>query len=186
MPQVDRRDMRKLRVSVERLRGRPLHRHVRDAELRHQLGLRRRASAITSPRTSSSRACTRRPRSATRRSARSCRAASSEPTARSSTTTTSRSATTSCPARCSSAAAGPAVGAVHRSAASAAPSSSTRTSRPSTSASAFASSSTDYAALQLDLRDHIFSLDLLGKSQSTQNLELTTGLSVLLLSELAT
>ena len=36
---------------------------------------------------------------------------------------------------------------------------------------------TDYASLQLDLRDHIFSLDLLGKSQSTQNLELTTGLS---------
>ena len=36
---------------------------------------------------------------------------------------------------------------------------------------------TDHASLQLDLRDHIFSLDLLGKSQSTQNLELTTGLS---------
>jgi len=36
---------------------------------------------------------------------------------------------------------------------------------------------TDYASLQLDLRDHIFSLDLLGKSQSTQNLELTAGLS---------
>ena len=36
---------------------------------------------------------------------------------------------------------------------------------------------TDYASLQLDLRDHIFTLDLLGKSQSTQNLELTTGLS---------
>ena len=36
---------------------------------------------------------------------------------------------------------------------------------------------TDYASLQLDLRDHIFSLDLLGKSRSTQNLELTTGLS---------
>jgi outer membrane beta-barrel protein len=36
---------------------------------------------------------------------------------------------------------------------------------------------TDYASLQLDLRDHIFSLDLLGKNRSTQNLELTTGLS---------
>jgi outer membrane beta-barrel protein len=36
---------------------------------------------------------------------------------------------------------------------------------------------TDYASLQLDLRDHMFSLDLLGKSRSTQNIELTTGLS---------
>jgi outer membrane beta-barrel protein len=36
---------------------------------------------------------------------------------------------------------------------------------------------TDYASLQLDLRDHIFTLDLLGKSSSTQNLELTAGLS---------
>ena len=36
---------------------------------------------------------------------------------------------------------------------------------------------TDYASLQLDLRDHIFSLDLLGKNSTTQNLELTTGLS---------
>jgi outer membrane beta-barrel protein len=35
----------------------------------------------------------------------------------------------------------------------------------------------DWAALQLDLRDHIFSLDLLGKRQSTQNVELTGGLS---------
>jgi outer membrane beta-barrel protein len=35
----------------------------------------------------------------------------------------------------------------------------------------------DHTALQLDLRDHIFSLDLLGKSESTQNLELTGGLS---------
>ena len=32
---------------------------------------------------------------------------------------------------------------------------------------------TDYASLQLDLRDHIFSLDLLGKNNSTQNIELT-------------
>jgi outer membrane beta-barrel protein len=36
---------------------------------------------------------------------------------------------------------------------------------------------TDYASLQLDLRDHIFDLDLLGKNRTTQNLELTTGLS---------
>ena len=35
----------------------------------------------------------------------------------------------------------------------------------------------DWAALQVDLRDHIFSLDLLGKRQNTQNLELTTGLT---------
>jgi outer membrane beta-barrel protein len=36
---------------------------------------------------------------------------------------------------------------------------------------------TDAIALQLDARDHIFSLDLLGKRQSTQNLELTGGLA---------
>ncbi len=36
---------------------------------------------------------------------------------------------------------------------------------------------TDRAALQFDLRDHLYSLDLLGKRQSTQNLELTGGLS---------
>jgi outer membrane beta-barrel protein len=36
----------------------------------------------------------------------------------------------------------------------------------------------DWAALQLDLRDHVFSLDLLGKRQSTQNVELTGGLTV--------
>jgi outer membrane beta-barrel protein len=36
----------------------------------------------------------------------------------------------------------------------------------------------DWVALQLDLRDHVFSLDLLGKRQSTQNVELTGGLSV--------
>lgn len=35
----------------------------------------------------------------------------------------------------------------------------------------------DWVALQLDLRDHIFSLDLLGKRESTQNVELTGGLS---------
>jgi outer membrane beta-barrel protein len=33
------------------------------------------------------------------------------------------------------------------------------------------------AAIQVDLRDHVFSLDLLGRRQSTQNLELTTGFS---------
>jgi len=35
----------------------------------------------------------------------------------------------------------------------------------------------DWAALQLDLRDHVFSIDLLGKRESTQNIELTAGLS---------
>ena len=35
----------------------------------------------------------------------------------------------------------------------------------------------DWAAFQLDLRDHIFSLDLLGTRQNTQNLELTAGLA---------
>ena len=34
---------------------------------------------------------------------------------------------------------------------------------------------TDRAALQFDMRDHVFSLDLLGKRQSTHNLELTGG-----------
>ncbi len=36
---------------------------------------------------------------------------------------------------------------------------------------------TDRAAITVDLRDHIFSLDLLGKRQSTQNVELTAGFS---------
>lgn len=35
----------------------------------------------------------------------------------------------------------------------------------------------DWAAVQVDMRDHIFSLDLLGKRQSTQNLELTGGIT---------
>lgn len=35
----------------------------------------------------------------------------------------------------------------------------------------------DWFSLQLDMRDHIFSLDLLGKRQSTQNLEFTGGLA---------
>jgi len=35
----------------------------------------------------------------------------------------------------------------------------------------------DHAALQVDLRDHTFSLDLLGKRESTQNLELTGGIT---------
>jgi len=35
----------------------------------------------------------------------------------------------------------------------------------------------DRWALQVDMRDHIFSLDLLGKRQNTQNLELTGGLT---------
>lgn len=34
---------------------------------------------------------------------------------------------------------------------------------------------TNRAALQVDMRDHVFSLDLLGKRQSTHNLELTGG-----------
>ena len=33
----------------------------------------------------------------------------------------------------------------------------------------------DWAALQIDMRDHIFELDLLGKRQRTQNLEMTLG-----------
>ncbi len=33
----------------------------------------------------------------------------------------------------------------------------------------------DWASLQVDMRDHIFSLDLLGTRQSTQNLEFTVG-----------
>jgi outer membrane beta-barrel protein len=35
----------------------------------------------------------------------------------------------------------------------------------------------DWAAVQVDMRDHIFTLDLLGKSERTQNLELTAGLT---------
>ena len=35
----------------------------------------------------------------------------------------------------------------------------------------------DRWALQVDMRDHVFSLDLLGKLQTTQNLELTGGLT---------
>lgn len=34
---------------------------------------------------------------------------------------------------------------------------------------------TDNMAVQVDMRDHIFSLDILGKRQSTQNLELSAG-----------
>lgn len=36
----------------------------------------------------------------------------------------------------------------------------------------------DRLSVQVDLRDHLFSLDLLGKRQSTQNLEATLGLSL--------
>jgi outer membrane beta-barrel protein len=35
----------------------------------------------------------------------------------------------------------------------------------------------DWAAIQVDFRDYIYTLDLLGKSKSTQNLELTAGLT---------
>jgi outer membrane beta-barrel protein len=37
---------------------------------------------------------------------------------------------------------------------------------------------TDWFAMQADVRDHVFSLDLLGKRQSTQNIEVTLGLTV--------
>ena len=33
----------------------------------------------------------------------------------------------------------------------------------------------DRFAVQVDVRDHLFSLDLLGRRESTQNLELTFG-----------
>jgi outer membrane beta-barrel protein len=35
----------------------------------------------------------------------------------------------------------------------------------------------DWAALQVDMRDHIFSLDVLGQQRSTQNLEFTGGIT---------
>jgi outer membrane beta-barrel protein len=35
----------------------------------------------------------------------------------------------------------------------------------------------DWAAVQVDMRDHIFSLDLLGERDNTQNLELTAGMT---------
>ena len=35
----------------------------------------------------------------------------------------------------------------------------------------------DWAAIQVDVRDNIFSLDLLGANKTTQNLELTGGLT---------
>ncbi|MEO8154854.1 MAG: outer membrane beta-barrel domain-containing protein [Rhizobacter sp.] len=35
----------------------------------------------------------------------------------------------------------------------------------------------DWAALQLDVRDHMFDLDLLGKRQRTQNIEMTLGVT---------
>ncbi|HUG23551.1 outer membrane beta-barrel domain-containing protein, partial [Piscinibacter sp.] len=35
----------------------------------------------------------------------------------------------------------------------------------------------DWAAVQVDMRDHVFSMDLLGKRESTQNLELTAGVT---------
>ncbi|MBI3368672.1 MAG: outer membrane beta-barrel domain-containing protein [Burkholderiales bacterium] len=36
----------------------------------------------------------------------------------------------------------------------------------------------DWGAVQVDLRDHLFSLDLLGKRQNTQNLEMTAGVTL--------
>ena len=35
----------------------------------------------------------------------------------------------------------------------------------------------DWAALQVDMRDHVFSLDLLGRRESTHNLEMSAGLT---------
>lgn len=35
----------------------------------------------------------------------------------------------------------------------------------------------DWAAVQVDMRDHVFSLDILGKRRTTQNLELTAGVT---------
>ena len=35
----------------------------------------------------------------------------------------------------------------------------------------------DWVALQVDMRDHMFSLDLLGRRENTQNLELTAGIT---------
>ena len=35
----------------------------------------------------------------------------------------------------------------------------------------------DWFSVQVDMRDHIFSLDLLGKRENTQNLEMTAGLT---------
>ena len=35
----------------------------------------------------------------------------------------------------------------------------------------------DWAAVQVDMRDHVFPLDLLGKRKTTQNLELTAGIT---------
>ena len=37
---------------------------------------------------------------------------------------------------------------------------------------------TDWLAMQADVRDHVFTLDLLGKRQSTQNLEVTAGFTL--------
>lgn len=36
----------------------------------------------------------------------------------------------------------------------------------------------DWAALQVDMRDHVFALDLLGRRENTQNLELTAGITL--------
>lgn len=37
----------------------------------------------------------------------------------------------------------------------------------------------DWFAIQADVRDHVFTLDILGKRQSTQNLEVTAGITVM-------
>ena len=98
-------------------------------------------------------------------------------TPKSSATTTCRSATTCSRARSSSAAGAPGRRSSTSSPASAAPSS-TDQSKPTFNAGfGYRVYLADWVALQLDLRDHIFSLDLLGKRQSTQNVELTGGLT---------
>ena len=71
----------------------------------------------------------------------------------------------------------PAVAVLRRSPASAAPSSTSRRKPTFNFGFGYRVYLADWVALQLDLRDHIFSLDLLGKRQSTQNVELTGGLT---------
>ena len=168
---------REAQVPVERLRGRPLHRHLRDAELRLELGLRRAHRLPHHRGFLRRRRATARPRSATSCSARSCPAASSRRHREARATTTSRSATTSSRARSSSAAGERGRRSSTSSAASAAPSSSTSASPTFNVGFGYRVYLADWVALQLDLRDHIFSLDLLGKRESTQNLELTGGLT---------
>ena len=84
---------------------------------------------------------------------------------RSSPTTTCRSATTSFPARSSSAAGERGPRSSISSPASAAPVGRPEEDRPSTLGFGYRLYLADWVAFQLDLRDHIFSLDLLGKRE---------------------